>query len=124
MAEETKTIACLSEFETPISPGIFPVTITAPREILKSEKGNTIYFEQIFRHQDGSLSDPGSASWQITNIKGAIVTQGGLMKRSIGYWYFFWTPDTTGDYILKITGYFSGYPVIFRRKIKIIETSA
>jgi len=85
------------------------------------ELGNTIYFECLFRNMDGSLTDPSNPTWTVKNIKGNTVASGGLLKRTVGIWYCFWTPNTVGDYILTMSGTIEENPVIIKRLFKVVE---
>lgn len=86
------------------------------------ELGNTIYFECLYRDIDGYLTDPTSAAWTIKDLQGVTVDSGGLSKKSTGIWYFFWTSDTVGDYLLTFSGLIDDNPVTIRCQFKIAET--
>ena len=86
------------------------------------EIGNTIYFECFYRNINGYPADPLDATWTIKNSKGATVASGNPLKKSNGFWYCFWTPDTVGDYILIFAGTIEASAVLIRKKLKVIET--
>ncbi len=89
----------------------------------KFELGNTVYFECVYQGADGSLSDPTLPTWKIINTKGTTVDSGSPNKRKDGIWYFFWTPTTTGDYILEFAGTIDDSAVLIRKKFKVIQTN-
>jgi hypothetical protein len=91
------------------------------------ENDNTIYFECMYRTAMGVLDDPYNPTWEIKTSRGTVVasnvTSGGPYKRDTGYWYFFWTPTTVGDYVLTWGGEVRGHSVKIRRPFKIIEST-
>lgn len=86
------------------------------------EKGNTVYFECLYRAIDGEFKDPTSPAWVIKTIRGVTEDSGGPTKREDGVWYFFWTPVTVGDYILTFSGTIEENAVVVKRKFKVVDT--
>lgn len=124
MAEEVKTFAIYSNLEKlPAMPGYFAIAVK-DRSVLRLEKDNTVYFQETFRQPDGFLKDPGGLLWEILDLKGTKVGSGAMYKKEDGVWYFFWTPSSTGDFLLKVTGRMNAHFIDLRRKIKVLESKA
>ncbi len=70
------------------------------------------------------LITPSTPLFKIIDIKGATTESGTPNKKSTGIYYYFWTPTDTGDYTYEFTGTMGSYSTTFKRKLKVIETTA
>jgi len=82
---------------------------------------NTIYFEASFRKADGTLSDAVTPAYLIENSKGTSQASGTPTKKSTGIYYFFYTPDTVGDFVVEFSGTIETLAAVMRKKFKIYE---
>lgn len=124
MAEQTfASITNLELISLPTSsqPGIFTFE-ARPVETKRFHVNNTIYFEFPFRHPNGELKDPTFGKAEIIDIKGNSVLNTSLLKRIDGIWYFYWTPATPGDYLLKVSGFMEANPIEIIRKLKVVSS--
>ena len=94
-------------------------------DILKKfESGNTAYFECYYRDMQGNLKDPDNPKYRIFNMKNSeVVSSTTPSKKITGLYYFFWTPEIPGNYIIEFTGSILGLPIQMRKKFQVIKTS-
>ena len=86
------------------------------------EKGNTVYFEVKYRDSNSQLKDPGTPAYSVENSKGVEQASGVPTKKSVGVYFFYWTPTDTGDFVVIFTGTIQNYTATVRKKFKVVET--
>lgn len=86
------------------------------------EKDNTVYFEVKYRNSNSQLIDPGSPTYSIEDSKGIEQTSGTPTEKSTGIYFFYWTPTSTGDYVVIFSGLIQNYSATIRKKFKVVET--
>ncbi len=91
-------------------------------ETLRIEKDNTAYFGCLFRDQLDQLADPTFSTYKVIDIKGNTIVSGTPIKQTTGSYFFFWSPSSTGDYLVKFEGKINNNLTTWVRKVKVVDS--
>lgn len=89
------------------------------------EVDNTIQFKARFYNFPGELSDSAELpKLTVYNSRGAVsVNDQDMSRDDTGIYHYYWTPDTSDKYLLKISGTVAGHVSLIRKAFKVEKTA-